>query len=101
MKTQRVLQTSKQKKFNFLIVLLSILILVFTLIKSFTNVYTYPITGAMFEMAWLPWLAGIVILPLFTLWHIYKTKPATISLIMLAFLLQLISLLILFFAKPA
>ena len=97
--TPTINQTSKQKKFTFLILLLSIFILLFTLGKTYINVYANSFVGALFEMAWLPWLAGIFILPLFTLWHIYKTKPPLISLTSLAFVLQIISLLILIFIK--
>ena len=99
--TPAIKQTSKQKKFIFLLLLLSLFVLLFTLGKTYVNVYNNAFVGALFEMAWLPWLAGVFILPLFTLWHIYKTKPAFISLISLALVLQILSILFLIFTPSA
>lgn len=96
-KSSIIKQPAKQKKFILLIFLLSIFILLFTVIKTYTNVYANAFIGALFEMAWLPWLLGLFILPLLTLWHIYKTKTPFFSLIYFAFALQIISILILIF----
>ena len=90
-------QPAKQKKFILLILLLSIFILLFTVIKTYTNVYANAFIGALFEMAWLPWLLGLFILPLITLWHIYKTKTPLFSLINFALALQITGILILIF----
>lgn len=87
----------KQKKFILLIILLSVFVLAFTFFKTFTNVYANAFLGALFEMAWLPWLLGLFVLPLLTVWHIYKTKTAFVSWIYLALFVQIISLLVLFF----
>ena len=97
MHTTPIQQTSKQKKFILLLLGLSIFVLLFTLGKTYMNVYSNAVVGALFEMSWLPALAGLFILPLFTLWHIYKTKPAFISLTILAFIIQIISVAILIF----
>lgn len=99
--TPAIKQTSKQKKFILLLLLLSIFVLLFILGKTFMNVYANAVVGALFEMAWHPALAGLFILPLFTLWHIYKTKPTFISLTILAFVLQLVSIAILIFGGKA
>lgn len=41
--------------------LLSILTLIFILIGKYANIYAYPITGAIFEIFWLPFVVcGIV-----------------------------------------
>lgn len=90
-------QLPKQKKFLLLLLLLSIFILLFTLCKTYTNVYTYAFVGTLFEMAWLPWLLGIFILPLFTIWHIYKTKTLINKWVYFALAIQIVSLLILVF----
>ncbi len=96
-KSYTIKHPAKQKKFILLIFLLSIFILLFTVIKTYTNVYANAFIGALFEMAWLPWFLGLFILPLITLWHIYKTKTPLFSLINFSLVLQITGILILIF----
>jgi len=59
-----------------IIFIITILVCSFWITSHIINIYDFPFLGALFEIAWLPMLALIIILPVLTLiyWIIQKFR---------------------------
>lgn len=54
--------------------LLSILVMLFWIVSSVTNVYYYTISGVIFEILWFPVLAMTIVLPVISFIYWSKEK---------------------------
>lgn len=68
---------------------LSLTTLIFWFVGKNTNVYTWAITGAVFEILWLPMIAAIFILPVVSLVFWIRNKFSFKSLYFYSLLLSL------------
>jgi len=72
----------------------SVIIFLCWLFTYFFNVYKYPVVGAIFEIIWLPMLAGIFIIPIISLFFWIKEKFPLTSLYLYSFLISVICLIL-------
>ena len=63
---------------------------------SFTNVYTYKLTGALFEILWLPFMLLLLVLPVVSVVYWVKEQFNFKSLFFYSFLIILVTFLLLF-----
>jgi hypothetical protein len=81
--------TRYKPKMSKIIFLLSILVAVFWLIGQWTNVYHFAFVGAIYEILWLPMLTLLFLLPLLSIFFLFREKfnarsPYIYSLLVLA-----------------
>ena len=87
--------SSKKPKVVFI---LSILASVFWYIGQTVNVYYFAVVGAIFELLWLPIIALLIILPIFSFIYLVKEKFNLKSLYLYSFLI-LMSTFLYFFLR--
>ncbi len=75
---------------------LSILTAVFWCLVQFVDVYHFAVSGALFEMLWLPMIASLFILPVFSLVFLVKEKFSPKSLYLYSLLVILAAAVVLF-----
>lgn len=66
------------KRLDNWLLMAAIIVFIFLFISKKTNVYKYAIGGAVFEILWLPMVAGIFIIPLICVAKLI-TQPITIN----------------------
>lgn len=81
---------------SLLILIGHVLLLLFFVIVRFTDVYRYKVTGAVYEILWLPALASLFMLPVLCILQWKKEKFALRSLNVISLLMVLIMLALLF-----
>jgi hypothetical protein len=86
----------KKLKSGGILFILSILVFVFWAIAKRTNVYTFKISGTVFEMLWLPMLLLFIITPLLAIYFWITEKLILKSFNLFAVVIFLITLLFLF-----
>jgi hypothetical protein len=77
---------------NKIIFTLSVLVCLFWYIAHNINVYRFAVVGALFELAWLPMIALLVLLPIISTLLLLKEKFSFKSLPLYSLLLLLIFL---------
>ena len=77
-----------------IILFASILLLFFWLLSQAFDVYYYKVVGAIFEILWLPMLAGLFVLPIFSIIFWIKGKFSIKSLYLYSFLISALALLL-------
>jgi hypothetical protein len=85
--------TSKKPKAVFI---LSILASVFWYIGQTVNVYYFAVVGVIFEILWLPMIALLIVLPIFSLIYLVKEKFNLKSLYLYSFLILMFTFLYFF-----
>jgi hypothetical protein len=85
--------TSMKPKAVFI---LSILASVFWYIGQTVNVYYFAVVGAIFEILWLPMIALLIVLPIFSFIYLVKEKFNLKSLYLYSFLILMFTFLYFF-----
>lgn len=75
--------------------ILSAFVCLFWYIAKNSNVYRFALIGALFELAWLPMLVLLLVLPLLSIFLLLKEKPSFKSLPLYSLLLLLAAFLFL------
>lgn len=75
--------------------LVSILVSIYWLLGLVINVYNYPIVGAIAELLWLPMLAMIFIIPVLSLYYVFKEKFTIKSLYCYSIVVTVVTVIIL------
>jgi uncharacterized membrane protein len=77
-----------------ILLFLSVFTLVFAVIATFFDVYKYPVTGAVYEMLWLPFLLSLPVIIIFASIKMFREKFSLRSNAFLAILIVCISIMI-------
>ena len=83
----QIINSLSNKKVSVVVFALSLLVTLFWLLGNLFDVYQFAITGALFEILWLPVLALTFILPLVALVLFIQDKFSFKSLNLYSFLL--------------
>ena len=84
-------QHTKQSKLIFGI---SALILILIVVFKAIDIYKYAFIGAVFEMLWLFIIAGVFIIPIVTVWGLFKNGCNFKSFYFFAIVISVVSLII-------
>lgn len=76
------------------VLILSVLTSVFWCLVQLVDVYYFAVSGAIFEIMWLPMIALIIALPILSLFFLAKQKFSLKSLHLYSFLLLLATILL-------
>jgi hypothetical protein len=79
--------------------ILSISILVFWILGKATDVYHFALTGAIFELLWLPMLFMLFVLPVLSLVSLIREKFNLRSLYLYSIILNTANILLMIFIK--
>lgn len=90
MKKMNVINKLNTPKIVFI---LSVLTSVFWCLGQLVNVYYFAVVGAIFEIAWLPMIALLIILPILSLISLIKEKFNLKSLYLYSFLIVIATVL--------
>src|SRR5687768_4104803 len=85
----------QSKKTNVVLFLLSLVTFGYWMTSNSINVYQFPITGAMFELLWLPMLAFLLLIPIGAIMTLIKQKALLDSLSFYAGLLIALTVILL------
>lgn len=84
----------KNTRTSKIILLLSIGVFMFWLLSRAINVYDFPVAGAIFEILWLPLIALILALPIFSLIYWIQERFNLRSFYLYALLIAIITILL-------
>lgn len=82
---------------DLIVLLLSIFIFIFWLVSHYINVYSYSVTGALYELLALPTLALGIILPVVIVYRIIKRSFKTVAYPILSLVFLLMTFWVLYF----
>ena len=85
----------KNNKYEFILLIVTIVSCVFWIMSRTINVYENKILGAFFELAFLPMLIIFFVLPVLLLIQVFKSKKTLQSFSLFALFIQLITILFL------
>ena len=86
-------------KTSVIVFIASIIVPLFWFVGQAINVYRYAWLGALFEILWLPMLAGLFILPVLSFVLLIKNKFNPRSLYLYSFIISLVSTLLIVTSK--
>lgn len=96
-KNQMALSTQK-RQMNIMVFILSILVFIYAFLSTHTNVYTFKLTGVIFEILWLPACILIFACPIIAILNWYKEKFSPQSINLFSLILSLATILTILFA---
>jgi hypothetical protein len=94
-KISSFINTKKSKT----IFLLSLLVSIICILGRTINVYQFAVVGAIFEIMWLPVLATLFLLPIFSLIFLLKEKINVRSLYIYSILINVATICFMIFGK--
>jgi hypothetical protein len=96
---QKDSNTFKNSKTNKILFFLCIFLFVFSFLGQSINIYRFAVVGAIFEILWLPVLAGIIVVPILSIIYLIKEKFYLRSLNFYSILISVITILQVFLHK--
>lgn len=91
--------TFKNSKTSKILFLLCIFLFVFSFLGQAINIYRFALVGAIFEILWLPVLAGIFVAPILSIILWVKEKFNVRSLNIYSILISVCTILLMFLHK--
>lgn len=85
------------KNTDLIILILSFFVFIFWMISISINVYSYMVTGALYELLALPTLVLWIVLPIIAVYRIFKKSFRSVLFPVLSILLILITILVVYF----